>query len=151
MTTPSLEQVEARGWTVAPPVAHRDGERLEANSATPLFHLIAMILQREGEPFADGFGGTQPVTAQLVTDVSGETLPAPSPPTPEQTAAITERTNETSLRAKLTQGLDVLEQATTGGAWGALTAPQKDTVLRLTVMAVVRLMRLALRKLDAAP
>lgn len=89
-------KAEALGWTfdldrddsdphlpiaVALPSATNGTAAIAVSSDTPLFTLLALVAEREGVPFAEGYGGTQKVTPSLVKRVSGEdyTPPAADP------------------------------------------------------------------------
>ena len=53
--------------------ATKDGELiLEVSCDIPHFMLLANIAEREGCPFAAGYGGDQPITTDLIKQVSGE-------------------------------------------------------------------------------
>jgi hypothetical protein len=57
--------------------------------------------------------------------------------------------NDRTIRDRLEQALTQLEGSSgTQAAWAALTAAQKDAVLRTTVRVVAGLVRLTLRRLD---
>jgi hypothetical protein len=55
----------------------RDAEPVSTfsvTSGTPLFVVLMEIAEREGVGFAQGHGGDQPITPELVFACSGETL-----------------------------------------------------------------------------
>ena len=49
-------------------------DTFSVTSNTPLFFVLVQIAQREGKGFAEGYGGDQPITADLVFACSGEQL-----------------------------------------------------------------------------
>lgn len=139
----------AAAWKSDDPKQWVPDQGIHVTSATPLFSLLANIAEREGVGFLQGYGGEQPLTAELVRACSGETLAPSPPPTPEEVAFENAIANEQSLRDKVGQAIGNLETAATN--WGTLTAAQKDAAAKLTVQVTARLARLALRHLDAAP
>lgn len=99
-------------------------------------------------------GDTQTLTLQVpdATDTAAvdAVVAAHDPATPgaweqNQTA---EATNDSTIRDRLTATLATLESAQTN--WPTLTAAQKDAATRQSIRATAGLIRLLLRRLDAA-
>ena len=61
-------------------VAYSKGGELRgsAEGSTPLFSALATIAEDEGQGFAQGYGGLEPITVELVLAVSGETYVPPA-------------------------------------------------------------------------
>lgn len=69
----------------------------------------------------------------------------------ERQKTTAEETNRTSLRSKADQVITTLENATsTKATWDALTAAQRQEVTRLGLLAVAKIARLVLGRLDAS-
>lgn len=86
MSTPEAPFDEAAanelGYTLeadADGVAYsKDGEQIgHAEGATPKFHALAYIAELAGQGFAVGYGGTEPITPELILAVSGEVYEPP--------------------------------------------------------------------------
>lgn len=73
----------------------------------------------------------------------------PTTPGPAEATEIQHASNEATLRTRVLDAINTLEQAHAN--WPTLSAAQKDAALRLNVRVTAALARIQFRQLDSAP
>lgn len=129
----------------------------EVESAIPLFALLASIAQKEGQPFAAGWGGTTPVDSSLILSCSGETYDDTADKAAAAAAATAQQqqqqqqSNQSTIDGALQTRLDQLRQARSALAAGTLFAAlgtnEKKTIDAL-LQDDIQICRLLLGLLD---